>query len=69
MHICVSLIRAWETVFYRPVSYTHLAMTDWKAAVRSWARMEHNPDLKNQNDKKGDSPEGNPYYVEGAIML
>ena len=44
-------------------------MTDWKAAVRSWARMEHNPDLKNQNDKKGDSPEGNPYYVEGAIML
>ena len=46
-----------------------MAMTDWKAAVRSWARMEHNPDLKNQNDKKGDSPEGNPYYVEGAIML
>lgn len=46
-----------------------MAMTDWKAAVRSWARMEHNPDRKNQNDKKGDSPEGNPYYVEGAIML
>lgn len=46
-----------------------MAMTDWKAAVRSWARMEHNPDLKNQNDKKGDNPEDNPYYVEGAIML
>ena len=46
-----------------------MAMTDWKAAVRSWERREHNPDLKNQNDKKGDNPEDNPYYVEGAIML
>ena len=46
-----------------------MAMTDWKAAVRSWERREHNPDLKNQNDKKGDDPEDNPYYVEGAIML
>ena len=46
-----------------------MAMTDWKAAVRSWARREHSPDLKNQNDKKGDNPEDNPYYVEGAIML
>lgn len=46
-----------------------MAMTDWKAAVRSWARMEHSPDLKNQNDKKGDNLEDNPYYVEGAIML
>ena len=46
-----------------------MAMTDWKAAVRSWARMEHNPDLKNQNDKKGDNPEDNPYYMEGAITL
>ena len=46
-----------------------MAMTDWKAAVRSWERREHNPDLKNQNDKKGDDPEDNSYYVEGAIML
>lgn len=46
-----------------------MAMTDWKAAVRSWERREHNPDLKNQNDKKGDNPEDNPYYMEGAITL
>lgn len=41
-----------------------MAMTDWKAAVRSWARRELNPSI-NPNA----SPEGNPYYVEGAIML
>ena len=46
-----------------------MAMTDWKAAARSWARNEHSPDRKEQNDKKGDNPEDNPYYVEGAIML
>ena len=39
-------------------------MTDWKFAARSWARRELNPSI-NPNA----SPEGNPYYVEGAIML
>ena len=39
-------------------------MTDWKFAARSWARRELYPSI-NPNA----SPEGNPYYVEGAIML
>lgn len=39
-------------------------MTDWKFAARSWARRELNPSI-NPNA----SPEDNPYYVEGAIML
>lgn len=45
-----------------------IAMTDWKAAARSWARNEHSPDRKEQNDKKSDKPEDDPYYWPGAII-
>lgn len=45
-----------------------IAMTDWKAAARSWARREWNPAL-NQNDKPDDKPEDDPYYWPGAIRL
>lgn len=46
-----------------------IAMTDWKAAARSWARRERNQYGKEQNDKPDDKPEDDPYYWPGAIRL